>query len=416
MTEMKQHRTVIVGGGMAGLTAAVAAARCGEIPLLLEKYDRPGRKLLATGNGRCNLLNLNSPVYYGDSGFANAVMGDQPAESLAAFWRSLGLQIRYDTAGRGYPCTFSAATVLEVLKAELKRLNVQIRTQYPVQQMEVRNGKLILKSDCGTEIIEAGRLILATGGAAQPKLGGNLDAWPWLKSIGHTLLPPVPALTPLITDAQSVSGLAGTRIRCRIQILKEEKVLHEEAGELIFSEKGISGICVFQCARFAVPNRSDASIDILPDLLPGDELLQELRRRRNISTDETPPELLRGLCLPKLGYAVCKQAGFPLRGEKARDLSDEALNQMVKAVHAYRVHITGKEGFEHAQIMAGGVRCAEIRPDNMESRLHAGLHITGELLNVDGDCGGFNLMFACMSGLRAGLNGRSWKYAEGYNP
>lgn len=405
MIVTNQYQTVILGGGMAGMAAAISSARTGENPILLEKMDQPGKKILASGNGRCNLLNLNPPVYYGEPEFAAKVLGPNPVEKLTEFWHSLGLFIRYDNAGRGYPYTFSSSSVIEALRAELKRLKVQVRTKCRVRDLRFRDGSFQLTAEDGG-FLEAKRIILATGGAAQPKLGGNLDAWPWLTSAGHTMVSPFPVLTPLITDSRAISGLSGIRVKCTLRIESRGQVTHEEAGELLFTDKGISGICVFQCARFVTPGESEAVIDLAPDLLPGGSLKQELIRRRNACGDDTPPELLRGLCLPKLGYAVCKQSGLSLKGEKACSLSDSTLERIAETVHGYRVRIQAAEGFDRAQLMAGGVRCSEVRPENMESRLQTGMHITGELLNVDGDTGGFNLMFACMSGILAGLNGR----------
>ena len=403
----EQTDIVIVGAGVSGLLAAIAAARCGDHPLVLEKLGQPGKKLLATGNGRCTLMNLNAPVYYGDTEFANVVLGSAPVTELTEFWNSLGLRIRYDAEGRGYPCTFLASTVLEVLKAELRRLSVDIRVNTPVRALRIHGKRFSVTSESG-DTFEADRVILATGGAAQPVLGGNTDAFSWLRETGHRVVNPVPSLTPLITDPRSVSGLSGLRVKCGLSVYTDGRELHREQGELLFTEKGISGICVMQCSRFVVPGRSVCGIRLVSDLCSGkDELLQELEARQKKQICDSPPELLRGLCAPKMAFAVCKQAGLPLRGETAGKLTPEQLEKVACALWEYRVRIVEREGFDRAQVMAGGLDCREVRPENMESVRCPGLHVTGELLNVDGDCGGYNLMFAVMSGLKAGRNGRS---------
>ena len=402
---MQKADVLIVGGGVSGLTAAISAARTGEHPIILEKFDQPGKKLLATGNGRCNLINLNSPVYFGDKDFALSVIKENAVEVLTRFLHSIGILIRYDDQGRGYPCTFQAASVLDALKAEAKRLGIPILTGVQVTDVH--------RHSCGYSVIannaetySAPRLILSTGGAAQPRLGGNLDARRWLESLGHHFVSPSPSLTPICTDSRSVSGLAGIRVKCRLHVWSAQKEVHREQGELLFTENGISGICAMQCARYVLPGHSEIRVDLLPDLFPdADSLYQELLLRRSAFADESPPELLRGLCVPRLGYAICKQAGLSLRGETNRDLSDPQLFSLSETLHGYRLQVTGLEGFDRAQVMAGGVFCDEIRPDNLESRLCPGLYVTGELLNVDGDCGGYNLMFAFITGLMAGSNG-----------
>lgn len=403
---MRKENLLIIGGGVSGMTAAVAAARFGEKPVILEQLDQPGKKLLATGNGRCNLMNLNPPVYYGEPDFALRVLGADYLSELTDFWNSMGLYLRYDPEGRGYPCTFQAATVRDALTAELRRLDVPVLTGRTVRRVRADHPGFTVESENG-ECFSAQRLILAAGGAAQPKLGGSGDGVSWLRELGHNVVPLQPALTPLRTEPRSVSGLSGIRVRCALRVCTDGKNVHREAGELLFTDGGISGICVMQCSRFAVPGRSECIVDFVPDLFPdGKDLTEALRARRARFAPETPTALLQGICVPRLAYAVCKQAGIPLRGERTDSLSDDQLDRIASVLRGYRLPITGVEDFDRAQVSAGGLDCAEVSPENLESQIHPGLHITGELLNVDGDCGGYNLMFACASGLRAGMNGR----------
>ncbi len=403
---MKRADVIVIGGGPSGLCAGIGAARCGDRVLILEKFDRIGKKLLATGNGRCNLMNLHPQSYCGDAEFASLVMGSDPVKELTAFWRDLGLMIRYDSEGRGYPCTFQAATVLDVLHAECIRLGVQIQTGMTVSEVKkLKNGFQVFAGEDFR--LEADRVIIATGGAAQPKLGGNRSAWPWLRALGHGFIPAQPALTALITDKKSISGLNGLRAKCSLTVTTDGDEVHQEAGEILFTEEGISGICAMQCSRFIVPGRSECLIDFFPDLFPDTgRLTEELIRRRDRNPGESPTELLRGLCAAKLSFAVCKKAGLALRGETSGDLAVSRLRDIAEAAKKYRVSILDKEGFDRAQVMAGGLNCRDFDPRTMMSCLHHGLHAAGELLNVDGDCGGYNLMFAFLSGLRAGRNGR----------
>lgn len=403
---MERADVVVVGGGTSGLVSAICSARAGDRVILLEKMNEPGKKILASGNGRCNLLNAGSLRYYGDPGFAEKVMGRACLEELLSFWRELGLVFRFDSEGRGYPCTYMSSTVLEVLKAELKRTGVVIRVQERVTSIDRHGQGFDVHTEAGDEFL-SDRLILAAGGAAQPKLGGGTDFWAFLRNSGHRLIGPKPSLTPLIAEPRSVSGLSGIRAKCAVRILTDGIEKHAEQGEVLFTDRGISGICTMQCSRFAVPGRSECLLNLVFDLFDSaDSLRKELFRRRERIASEPPPTLLRGICAPRLAYAVCKQAGLALRGEKASELTEDQISGIANCLLEYRIPVTGLEGFDRAQVMAGGVDCADIHASNLESRLLPGLHITGELLNVDGDCGGFNLMFASVCGLRAGLNGR----------
>ena len=403
---MERPDVIIVGGGASGLCAAIGAARCGDKVIVLEKNTRPGKKLLATGNGRCNLMNRYPQPYNGDAEFARQVLGNDPVKELTAFWQELGLMIRYDKEGWGYPSTFLASTVLEVLLAECRRLGVEIKTSTTVSDLRKQENGFLIKTESG-DVFRSSRVIIATGGAAQPKLGGNQSAWPWLLEFGHSFLPPEPSLTALITDSRSISGLAGLKIKCSISVETEGKNVHQESGELLFTKTGISGICVMQCSRFVVSGKSHCVIDLFPDLFESnDQLMKDLLRRQRKNPDENPPELFRGLCVSKLAYGVCKQAGLALKGETNKELTESQIWNLTKAAKGYSLKILGKEGFARAQIMSGGLICQDFKPSTLASVLSPGLHATGEILNVDGTCGGYNLMFAFLSGLKAGVNGR----------
>ena len=405
---MRESDTLIVGAGASGLAAAAAASSAGDKVILLEAQDRPGRKLLATGNGRCNLMNLGEPVYYGDRHFAEKVFRFCGRQELELFWHSIGLQLRSED-NRVYPCTFQAFTVLDVLLARLRRNQVELLTGQRVQFVRRMEGGYTAVSETG-ERYRSSRVIIAAGGPAQPKLGGCSDGFDLLNAFGHRMAPPRPALTPLFADHRAISGLSGIRVRCEIRMMCREEEKHRERGELLFTDEGISGICVMQCARFVEPGRSTAVINLVPDLFEGTgSLLAFLHQRKEAEPEEEPPSLLRGICMPRLAWAVCKQAGLSLRGETNADLSDAALQKVAAALTSYQIPIRDSAGMERAQVCAGGILCRDFHPSTLESRLSPGLFAAGEVLNVDGDCGGFNLMFAWASGILAGKNGRTMR-------
>ena len=395
----------VIGGGAAGMAAAIAASDLGDRVVLIEKSSFLGKKITASGNGRCNLMNLREPVYYGDSGFAKDVLESFGREDLRRFWNGLGLCLSEETEGRIYPSTFQSASVLDALKTRLKANRVEIFLQTPVRGFSPEDN--IFRIDCGENAFFAKRVIVAAGGPASPKLGGTDDGYRLLKEFGHTIIPAAPALCPLVTDKRSVSGLSGIRCRCGISLYGPDgTLLHTEKGEVLFTDSGISGICAMQCARF-VQEGCRAELDLVERIFPDNQTLFAALKERREKAGEFPPETVcTGFLLPKLAFAVLKQAGIETRGRTAGDLKDEELKAIAERVHHYSLQVTGTRGLEEAQVTAGGAECAEFDPSTMESRLKSGLHAAGEVLNVDGDCGGFNLMFVFASGILAGRNGR----------
>ena len=403
---MKAADVLVIGGGASGITAAVSAAEQGDRVLLLEAQAALGRKILASGNGRCNLMNTHPPVYYGDSSFAADVLRFCPPERIRRFWERYGLHLRADEAGRVYPCTFQAASVMDALRLAMRKNRVTCLLQQRVTGLKADADGFCVQTQ-QQDLFEAKRIILAAGGPAQPKLGGREDGPQLLRPFGHKAAPFIPSLTPLITDARSVSGLAGIRVRAQVQIWTDGRETHRETGEVLFTQDGLSGICIMQCARFVTPGMSRCRLNLIHDLFPDSEsAVRELMRRKALFPEEDPVSLIAGICLPKVAFAVCKQAGLPMRGEKNADLSEEQVRAIVGSLSGYTLQIIGRKGFDQAQVSAGGLDCSAFSPETMASLRTSGLHAAGEMLNVDGDCGGYNLMFAWATGILAGTNGR----------
>ncbi len=397
----------VIGGGASGMAASVAASGMGDRVLLLEKSPALGRKVAASGNGRCNLMNTGTPAYYGDSSFAVDVLHFFPRESLMRFWKSLGLFLSEDTEGRVYPGTFHASSVNDALKTALRRNEVDIRLQTAAVSVVRSDHSFEIRTE--KEDFTALRVLIAAGGPAAPKLGGTDAGYRLLASFGHHIAPAFPALCPVRTDVKSISGLSGIRSRCAVTLYSTgHRSVCSHRGEVLFTDYGISGICVMQCARFITNEGFTLELDLLdPYRLDNSAVLLILKERRK-NFGLLPPEyLLNGILLPKLSYAVLKQAGIVMKDRKVRDLSDDDLDRILQKLRAYTLKAAGVRGFEDAQVSAGGALCSEFSPDTLESRIVPGLHASGEVLNVDGDCGGYNLMFAFASGILAGLNGRT---------
>ncbi|MEG1891859.1 MAG: aminoacetone oxidase family FAD-binding enzyme [Clostridia bacterium] len=419
--------TLIIGGGAAGAAAAIAAAERGDHVTLWERNRKPLKKLGVTGNGRGNLLNAGTPVYYENERFAREVLRAMPYGSLTAFLERCGITLCMEGEGRVYPAALLACVAVEALRARMERLGVEIRVgarataivPAPGGGFAVRGVQSVYEDDRakpngkekkGALLAEhaleatAARVIVAAGGAAAPAHGTDGSAYALLTALGHRLSPPRPALCPLRTEERFIAGLSGQRARARLSLQSAAgKVLHESQGEALFAQDGVSGIAAMQLARFWQEGcvlRMDLREALLGD--PQGDALAWLERRAAIWADAAPSfgELLIGAATPELACAILRAAGV---GARAKAVDGAELEKVAETIRAFSLRVIGTRGFEAAQVTAGGIMAEDFDPATMESKLVRGLYAAGELLDVDGDCGGYNLMFAFASGLLAGL-------------
>ena len=401
---------VVIGGGAAGLAAAIAAAECGDQVTILERMDRVGKKILATGNGRCNLMNTGVRRFPGGTALADAVLDRCGPEEQSRFWQHLGLRMRQEEGGRVYPISGMASTVLDTLRFAADALGIEIVTGVHVTGLfKARHGWTVM---AGESKWKAERVIVTGGGCAQPKLGSDGSTWDLLTSLGHHLVQPRPALTQIITDTAKIRGLSGIRVRTRVTITAQNQMKYQESGELLFADYGVTGVCVMQCARYAEPGDL-LHIDLTKAMgfETADEMREEIGRRSKAWRDRPQSELLTGLCVPKLAQALLQAVGM---GNAQRltcgGLNPAAIERLTDTAADFVLSIKGVKGFESAQVTAGGIAAEEFDAVTLESCLAPGIHAAGEVLDVDGDCGGFNLMFAFGSGILAGLNGREFPW------
>ena len=396
----KQWDVIILGGGAAGLTCAVQAACRGCGVLVLERLDRVGKKLLATGNGRCNLMNTGEPRYPRGGDFAERVLAACGAEDQLAFWESLGLRLREEEDGRVYPASGAATTVLDVLRLALERCGVTVETGCEVTAAERTERGFRVR--CGGRCFEGRRLVIAGGGCAQEKLGSNGTAAALLRSLGHRCTGLTPALTAFSCDTKPIAGLSGIRVRATVSVMTERGCLHSEPGEVLFTDYGLSGVCVMNCSCYWQPG-AWVSLNLLRafGLRSRGELQDELTSRCDCWPDEPCGRLLTGLCVPRLADCVLKAADIRKEMPAGR-LTGAALRRLAETAEDFRVPVQSLRGFEQAQVTAGGIRTEEFDPATMASGLVPGLYACGEVLDVNGECGGYNLMFAVAGGLLAG--------------
>ena len=368
------RRVAVIGGGAGGLCAAIAAGQAGADVQIFEQANRVGKKLLKTGNGRCNLSNTHvSPEHYNRPDFVAPVLADMPCDALRSFFGSLGLWTVTDEEGRVYPRSDTAASVLDVLRLECEEMEVGERCSMEITGIAPQGHGFYLTARTG-ETFFVDRVIVATGG------GTSL-----LRPLGHKMVPFSPILCPLKTDAESIRGLTGLRCACCAELIRRGKSVYAEDGEILFRDFGVSGIVALNLSRHALPGDT-LSLDLLPEFSP-EELAEKLQAQ---SALRESGDLFTGIFHRRLGEAVSRRAGS---GDPAR------LAQIIKN---YRLTVLGPGDTQHAQVTRGGADISAFDPETLESRLVPGLYAVGETLDIDGACGGYNLHWAFASGLRAG--------------
>ena len=392
----------IVGAGASGMAAALWASENPENQvLLLERQARVGRKLQATGNGRCNLTNLHALEggYHGDqAGFSRFALESFPPEKTLYWFRSLGLLTVAEASGRVYPFSDQANSVVDVLRFALERPNIRLVTGAEVTR--VRRAGSGFRLETAEESCLCDRLIVACGGLAGSKLGGGMSGYQILRSLGHQCTKLRPTLVQIKTDWPGVASLKGVRAECRGKIYRDDTLFSQGAGEIQFTEFGLSGPMMFELSRDVCREKGNwvCRLDLLP-VLSEEELAQLLIRRRGTALPNG--ELLTGILHNRLGKVLVQSCGMRLT-ERAADASDEALLELAQKVKDFPVHLTEPMGMDSAQVTAGGIVTEDFDNTTMESRLVPGLYACGEVLDVDGDCGGYNLQWAWSSGTLAG--------------
>ena len=394
----------IIGAGASGMAAALAAAENKDAEIILfERQARVGRKLQATGNGRCNLSNLHADEtgYHGENpSFAEPALKRFPVSETLSWFRDLGLYTVTETSGRVYPYSDQANSVVDVLRFALEKENIHL--QLGVEVVRVRrqeNGFLV---ECTENTQFCDKLIIACGGLAGTKLGGSMSGYQILRSLGHKVTRLRPALVQLKSSWNGCVSLKGVRANCRATVLRDGVCHAQSTGELQFTEYGLSGPVIFEVSRDVCRERGEwvCNLDFLPDMDKSQvmELLQS-RRATNLPTEE----LLTGILHNRLGRILTQAADIRC-GLKISQLRDHELLRLVDMVKGLEVSLTEPLGMDHAQVTAGGVMTEDFYADTMESKKVPGLYACGEVLDIDGDCGGFNLQWAWSSGRLAGCS------------
>jgi len=391
-------KTIIIGGGAAGLFAACLLAKEGAQVTLLEKQNRVGRKLLSTGNGRCNLSNLNASEkdYHGDARYIRAALAALPPKAAVAFFEEMGLVCAPDSEGRIYPLSNQAAGVLDALRLYAVENGCEIIPEFEVKALKKQKNGFIAEAADGRRVCGDFAMV-ACGGLAAPKLGGCADGYKLLESFGHQSTARLPAIAALKTDPEAVRALKGIRMQGEIELLSGDKILRRETGEILFSETGVSGIAAMQLARSVnLEMQRGKKCRLKMNFLPGarDDFIQN---RAALLPDRTLEDFLSGIVPKRLGQVLIKNAGVAPLSMTAGDLTLSQCKSIQNLLTGWTLDIKSTLGFDQAQVTCGGMELKDFEPETLQSRRCPGLFAAGEVLDVDGDCGGFNLQWAWAS-------------------
>lgn len=375
----------IIGGGASGMVCAIAAAQRGRSVCLAEKNPALGKKIYATGSGRCNISNINC----------------KNATQVLAFFRSLGLETVVEDEGRVYPRSSQAADVVFVLEKRLAHLGVKRMTGCCADWIAKRGGTFEIS--CDGKIIRSRKAVLACGGKAAPMYGTTGDGYALAQSLGHTVNKPLPVLTAIETT-QDLSHVKGVRAEAVCRLLKKGTEVCSEKGEVQFADYGLSGICIFNLSRYLLLDEDTlfSDYEVSLDLSGGNDMVRLITERKSVEGFKMK-DLLRSFVPAALALDIADRAGLK-KNAPASELSGAGIERLCTHVTDWRVNVKGAKGWKMAQCTKGGVSLDELDPETMGSKITEGLFITGELTDYDGPCGGYNLQNAWETGLKAGRN------------
>ncbi|KPU46239.1 ferredoxin--NADP reductase [Oxobacter pfennigii] len=415
MSALQNNNILIIGGGASGMIAAIAAKRAGAFVTILERNQRVGRKILATGNGRCNLTNTYIDVdrYHGKHPeFVYGPLNSFDYDATIDFFEKLGIAHIVEDEGKVFPMSLQASSVLDVLRYELEDLGVNVVCEAEAADIKKKDVFTVTLKD--GRVFKGDKVIIAAGGKASPDLGSNGSGYILAEKLGHKIVNPFPALVQLKLSSKYLKQLSGIKFEGAAEILVKDKVIRREEGEILFTEYGISGPPVLQLSRVAAENllKNDKvyiKVAIIKDMTK--EALDGILLKRFQDGSNKPLSFnFVGFLNKKLVPVILKEAGIDDINKPAGSVSSQERKKLASILTDWRFEVTGTNPWHSAQVTAGGVDVCGIDNKTMESKIVPGLYFAGEVVDIDGDCGGYNLQWAWSSGYVAGMNAANVKF------
>lgn len=395
---------IIIGGGASGLTAAIIAARNGKKVTILERNNKCGKKLLITGNGRCNYYNSDQSIthYHSSSNLLNKFITPERQNEILKFFDTLGIIPKIKN-NYYYPFSNQAGTVHNALLLECQKLNIEIINNITVEKI-IKKENFIINPE--KEKIKAKNIIISTGSKAAPKTGSDGLGYALAKTFKHNIITPMPALVQLEANEPFLKNWSGIRAEVTTSLYINEKYIKSETGEIQLTNYGISGICIFNLSNEAAKalnknQKVKVSINFMPFVKNNYE--DFLKTLNNQTTHKTINELLECFLHYKLVDIILKKANIK-RNLLLNTLTHKEIKNLINALTNFQINIINTHSFDHAQVCSGGIPLEEINSETLESLKVKNLYFIGEIIDIDGDCGGYNLSWAWMSGIIAGKN------------
>ena len=395
---MKIYDVIVIGGGASGLVAAIEAGKQYDNVALLEKESRMGKKILATGNGKCNLTNINAHIKDYSGSFCYGVKrlySEYTPKDIIKYFENMGLVTYADEFGRVYPKCNQASAVLDTLRNNIRLNDIDEFTECKVIDIVVGENFEIVTSN-GKYFSK--RIIIACGGKSSPNLGSDGSMFQVIERLGHSFTKVSPALCPINVKSDIIKSLKGVRSKGKVSVICKGKVVNSDMGEIQFTENSISGICAFNLSGL---DYDTVRVSLLPDMSKN-EIINMLKNRREMLKELTVDNFLLSIFNNKLSAVLLKKSNINSFNRRCGDISNKEIEDLATNINNLDFKATGKNDFGRSQVTKGGIPANEINIETMESLYIPNLYFCGEVLDIDGICGGYNLQFAFASGIKAG--------------